>query len=681
MLRRLMCLCSMMLPLIWSTAANADEGMWPYNLAPVTSVKERTGFEMNTPWLDRAMRSSVRLSTFGSGAFVSKRGLILTNHHLVSSCIQKLSSKAGAPDLMTTGFLARKTQDELRCPELSAEVLMRIEDVTERVKKGESTSKMEKDCAEKSGHRCDVLSLYAGAAHHLYEFKRHEDLRLVFAPEVDVTFFGGDPENFSFPRHAFDVALIRVWDKGAPLQTPNNYFPFDKAGPAENDLTFISGNPGATDRFVAVAKLELLNKTTYPFLMEKMAVFRDRLRAYAAKGEKEAKAARDELQKQENWIKAIGGYQAGLNDSKLMAAARAREKKLIDKVKTLKDPEQKKRLLDAWPKLAEAYATQAKLYRQHQVLEGIWGPSGRLATWGRHLVRASMELPKPNEERLREYRQSALPALEKVMFSDEVIDEGLEIEHVVFGLENIEHELGSADRVVAFLLNGKTARKRAEEVVRGSKLKDLAFRKSLVANGKAAIDGANDPMIEFVRIYDEAARAVRKKVEDEVETAEKKYASAIPEAYSAAFGTSAYPDATFSPRINFGFVKGYEDGGVKIPWATTLGGIFVKSEMAGGAAPYRLPKRWLDAKAKLDAQQSFNFVTTNDINIGSSGSPTFDRQGKLVGLVFDMNATQLPNRFFYREETQRSVHVHGVAILHVLDKVYGAKELLRELLL
>jgi hypothetical protein len=673
----------LVLSLFWTASARGDEGMWPFNLAPVSEVKQRTGFEMTGPWLDRVMRSSVRLSSYGSGAFVSGKGLILTNHHVVSTCIQKLAAKPGAPDFVQLGFLARKNTDELRCPDLSADVLVRIEDVTEQMKaatdKKAESAKLEKTCAEKSGHRCELVTLYAGAAHHLYELERHVDIRLVFAPESDVTLFGGDGENFNFPRHTFDVALLRVWDKNVPISSPN-YFPFDKEGPGENELTFISGNPGATDRFVSVAKLELLRKTTYPFLIRKMGLRRDRLLTYAAKGEKERKAARDDLLRQENWIKAIGGYQRGLTDPKLINAAKAREKKVLDRIKTLKDPAQKKTLLEAWPKLAAAYKKHAQIYEQHQVLEGIWGPGGRLALFARHLVRASAELPKPNEERLREYRETALPALEITMTTEETIDEGLEIELVTFGLENIVGILGKEDRLVAFLLDGKTPRARAEEAVKGSKLKDVAVRKALIKGGKAAIDGANDPMIELVRIYDEGARAVRKTYEDEVENVEREWGGRIAEAYGAAFGTTLYPDATFTPRINFGFVKGYQEKSAKVDWMTTLKGMFVKNEMAGGQEPYRLPKRWLDAKKDLDLEQSLNFVTTNDIIIGSSGSPTFDRDGKLMGVVFDMNLSQLPNRFLYREDTQRSIHVHGVAILHVLHKVYGATELLRELL-
>lgn len=680
-----------------AATAFADEGMWPFNLAPVKEINERAKVQISQPWLDHAMRSSVRLSSGGSAGFVSKTGLLITNHHVASSCIQKLSQKSGTQDYMKDGFLARSAKNEQRCPDLEANVLVRIEDVTEKVEaatKGLSatvtdadknaarkseTAKIEKACAEKSGRRCDVVTLWAGAAYHLYEYERHQDVRLVFAPELDLAYFGGDPENFTFPRHCFDVAFLRIYSNDAPLATPN-FFAFDRAGAKEEQVAFISGNPGSTDRFAAFAKLKLLEKTNYPFQLSRLTDLRDRLRAYSAKGENEARAAADDLLSTENAIKAVGGYLAGLRDPKLMSAADQREKKLLAEVAKLKDAAQKKKLLAAWPKLKAAYAKHAQLYTKHAVLEGYYSPSGRMAQNARYFVRLQPELNKPNETRLREYRESALPALKNTIEAEETIDEGLEIERVVFGLENMQRVLGKNNAVVKKVLGGKTPRARAEEAVRGSVLKDVAKRKELFNGGPAAIEAAQDPMIELVRAYDEAARAVRKQIEDEVESVERQYAGAIVEAYAAAFGTNIYPDATFTLRMNYGFVKPYKENGANIPWATTFSGLFVKNEMANGAAPHALPKKWLAAKAKLDLETPFNFVTTNDIIGGNSGSPTFNADGRLIGIVFDSNLSQLPNRFLYREETQRSVHVDAVAVLHALDKVYGANELLRELL-
>jgi hypothetical protein len=337
-------------------------------------------------------------------------------------------------------------------------------------------------------------------------------------------------------------------------------------------------------------------------------------------------------------------------------------------------------MLDAWPKIAAAHAAQAKLYEKYGALEGTWGPSGTLAQIARHFVRLGDELPKANELRLREYRESALPPIWQVMNSEAAIDAGVEIERLTFGLENFEKALGKNDKLVKTVLAGKSPRARAEELVQSTRLGDLSFRKSLIEGGASAVEIARDPMIEMVRSYDAAARAIRKKFEDEVESVERENSGAIAEAHAIVYGKTTYPDATSTPRINFGFVKGYQENGAKILWATALGGIFVKSEMAQYTDPYSIPKRWIDAKPKLEQRLPFNFVTTNDVIGGSSGSPTFDKNGRIVGVVFDQNLAQLPNRFHYREERGRAIHVSSPAIIHVLDKVYGAKELLKELL-
>jgi hypothetical protein len=675
----------------------ADEGMWPFNLAPIQEINDRGKVQISQPWLDRAMRASVRLSSGGSAGFVSKNGLLLTNHHVASSCIQKLSQKSGTQDYMKDGFLARSGKEELRCPDLEANVLLRIEDVTDTIEgaakllpattsdaeknaaRKAETAKIEKLCADKSGHRCDVVTLWAGAAYHLYEYERHQDVRLVFAPELDIAFFGGDQENFTFPRHCLDVAFLRIYSKDAPLATPS-FFLFDRAGAKEEQITFVSGNPGSTDRFAAYAKLQLLEKKTYPFQLARLIELRDRLRAYSIRGEKEGRAALNDLGSIDNWIKAVTGYLAGLRDPKLMSAADKREKKLLAEVNNLKDAALKKRLLAAWPKLRAAYKKQEQIYEKHAVLEGFYGPGGKLALSARQFIRLGEELQKPNETRLREYRESALPAIKSAIESDEVIDEGLEIEKVTIGLENMQRALGKNNPTVKKVLAGKTPRTRAEEAVKNSGLKDVAKRKELLAGGPSAIEAAQDSMIELVRSYDGAAREIRKTFEDQVESVERQYAGAIVEAYAAAFGKNIYPDATFTPRINHGFVRAYEEGGGKIPWATSFAGLYVKNDMSNGGQPHVLPKKWIDAKSKLDLDTPLNFVTTNDIIGGNSGSPTFNAAGKLIGVVFDNNLSQLPNRFLYREETQRAIHVDGIAILHALDKVYGAKELLRELL-
>lgn len=676
-------------------SARADEGMWPYNMAPVAEVKERHGFELTQPFLDNAMRSSVRFNNGGSGSFVSADGLVMTNHHVGADCIHKLSTREGAEDVMKNGFYARTPGSEERCPDLELNQLLEIEDVTAKVnaaaqgKDSEAAqnaarkaemSRLEKACADATGLRCDVVTLYAGGAYHLYKYKKYTDVRLVFAPEFDVAFFGGDPDNFTYPRWCLDVAFFRVFEDGKPARV-TSFLPFSKEGAKENALVFVSGHPGSTDRFAPVSKLELLRDTVYPFLLAELSQDRDTLKAFMARGPAEERAARDDYFGIENSIKAMTGYLSGLTDARLMQEARAREERLLDEVQKLPDAAERQRLLEAWPALATSARAYASFYKQYAVTERWLSPaSTALSSRARHLLRLGDELSKPSEERLREYRDSNLKSLELSLFSEAPIDAALEVVKLASALENVRDVFGPNHALTKALLAGTSPKARAEEVIRGTRLGDVAFRKELYQGGKKAVDAARDPLIELVRALDPTARELRNRYEREVEALETTYSGRIAEAWAKAFGTSIYPDATFTLRINAGVVKGYTEDGVRVPWRTELGGLFVKHKRAGGKDPYALPKRWLDKRGAVDFTTPYNFVSTNDIIGGNSGSPVIDTKGEVVGLIFDGNLSQLPNRFVYRDETQRSVSVHTAGILHALERVYEADALVDELL-
>jgi hypothetical protein len=669
--------------------------MWPYNMAPTDAVKQKYGFEMTQPWLDNLMRSSVRFNNGGSGSFVSSDGLVMTNHHVGADCIQKLSTGKGAVDVMKEGFYATSRDKEQKCPDLELNQLTAIDDVTDKVEaaaakatdeakrneaKKAEMGKLEKACSESTGMRCDVVTLYAGGAYHLYKYKKYTDVRLVFAPEFDAAFFGGDPDNFTYPRYCLDSAFFRVYEDDKPT-TVANHLPFSKKGAQAGDLVFVSGHPGSTDRFAPASKLALLRDTVYPFIIDLLKEERAVLKAYMDLGEEQHKAARDDFFGIENSIKALTGYLGGLRDADLMELAGDKEADLIKKVKALPDAKERARLLEAWPKLESAWKTYAGFYKEYSVTERFFSPSsGALASKARHLLRLGVEKPKASEKRLREYRDSNLKSLELQLFSEAPIDAGLEIEKVAFGLTNMANVLGADNALVKKVLAGKTARARAEEIIKATKVADVAFRKELYAGGAKSVDAAKDPLIEFIRLYDGKALELRKRHEDQVEAVERGYFGRIAEAWAKAYGTSVYPDATFTLRINPGVVKGFTDNGARVSWRTQLGGLFVKHKRAKGQDPYKLPKRWLNKMSKLDFSTPYNFVSTNDIIGGNSGSPVIDRDGRVVGLIFDGNIHQLPNRFVYRDDNQRSVSVHTAGILHALDRVYGANPLVDELL-
>jgi hypothetical protein len=682
-----------LLALTLAIPAAADEGMWPYNMAPVEEVKKKYGFELTEEWLDNAMKSSVRFNNGGSGSFVSADGLVMTNHHVGADCIQKLSTGKGAVDVMKEGFYAASKDAEKKCPDLELNVLSEIEAVPATLKaatdgKADEKAKnearkaemgrLEKACADATKMRCDVVTLYSGGAYHLYKYKKYTDVRLVFAPEFQAAFFGGDPDNFTYPRFCLDAAFFRVYEDDKPT-TVKNHLPFSTTGAREGDLVFVSGHPGSTDRFAPVSKLELLRGTVYPFVLDLLKKERTLLKKYMDRGEAQHRAARDDYFGIENSLKALTGYQSGLTDPELMKVASDREASLKQKVGKL-DTKTKAYLLEAWPKLSKAHKEYASFYRPYSVTERYFSPSsGALASKARHLLRLAEEKPKASEKRLREYRDSNLKSLELGLFSEATIDPGLEIEKIAFGLTNMRDVLGPKNEMILKLLGGKSPQARAEEVVKGTKVADVAFRKSLYEGGDKAVKAAKDPLIEMIRLYDKTARQLRKRHEDNVEAIERDYFGRIAEAYAKAFGQSIYPDATFTLRLNHGVVKGYTEGKTNIPWRTQIGGLYVKSKRAGGEEPYEMPKKWGAAMSNVDFTVPYNFVTTNDIIGGNSGSPVIGRSGEVVGLIFDGNIHQLPNRFVYRSNMERSVSVHTAGILHALDRVYGAEALLKEL--
>ena len=684
---------STLLAIVIASPAYADEGMWPFNMVPLETIQKKHGVVLDAAWLDKVMRASVRFGTAASGSFVSPTGLVLTNHHVGSECIQQLSAEKGSPDLMKDGFVAKSTEEERRCPDLELNALRSIEDVTARVQtaarrasgdqaqndaRKAEIARIEKACAHATGLRCDVVTLYSGGAYHLYRYKKYTDVRLVFAPELAVAFFGGDRDNFTYPRFCLDVALFRAYENGAPAKI-EDHLRFSKVGALEGEPLFISGHPKATDRFAPVSKLELLRNVAYPFLLERYAFQRDALRAFSHKGEKQAKAARDELMSTENVIKAVTGYLGGLSDRELMNEARKREVQVIGKVRALESTKRKEYLLAAWPKLEPAYQRYGEIYREHLVLEKSLAPGGHLTKLARHLLRQADQSLKKNEERLAEYRDSNLSSLESSIFAAPPIDPELEAEQLAIGLQHISAAVGTKHPLVKKLLAGQTPHVRAKHAVDGTKLRDVELRKRLWRGGKKAIASLRDPMLELVAIYDGRALEVREQYEEQVESVERSYYGRIAEAYRAAFGSAIYPDATFTLRFNHGRVAGYVSSGAPVPWATTLGGLYQTYEKAKGEAPHGLPDRWLKAKESLDLTTPFDFVSTNDLIGGNSGSPMLSADGKVAGLIFDSNLQQLPNRFLYREEEARAVGVHARAILHTLSKVYGAEHLVQEL--
>jgi hypothetical protein len=670
-------------------AVRADEGMWTLDNVPRAAIKEKYGFEVTDAWLKKVQLGAVRFNSGGSGSFVSPDGLVLTNHHVAAETIAKLSTPER--DLIKQGFLARSHEEELKAPDLELNQLVSIEDVTDRVngaaKVGMSAgdantarlamvSEIEKESLEKTGLRSDVVTLYQGGKYALYRYKKYTDVRLVFAPEFDVAFFGGDPDNFTYPRYCLDMALVRVYEDGKPART-DHYLKFDKGGSKEGDLSFVIGNPGSTARLYTLAHLEFLRDDEIPFTLDYIKRTMSVLEAYGQKGEEQERQARDDLFGYANSYKVYANRLTGLRDATIMARKRAAEEALLKKV--MADKKMKEEYADAWETVAKSRAALKSYNARRRLVEGGVAFNSTLFDYARTLVRLAEESKKPNSERLREYTDAGRESLELSLYSTAPVYPDLEEAKLASSLAHMEEQLGATGATVKAVLDGKSPAARAKELVAGTKLADPEARRALAAGGVEAIEKSDDPMIRVARAVDAEARELRKRYETEVTAVERPAYSEIARAVFATEGTGVYPDATFTLRLSYGAVKGYMENGAQVAPYTTMAGMFAKSAAAGNKQPYHLPQRWLDAKGDVDMKTPFNFVSTNDIIGGNSGSPVLDKDGDIVGLVFDGNIQSIVGHFVYDDTQNRTVSVDVRGILEVLEEVYDAKDLVAEL--
>ena len=666
--------------------ALADEGMWLYNAFPKETVKAHYGFLPTQQWLDHVRLSSVRFNNGGSGSFVSADGLTFTNHHVGAECIQQLS-KAGT-DFMKTGFYARTQAEEAKCPDLELNVLTGIEDVTAKVnadvKPGMSAaeagqaqraamSAIEKACATSNATRCDVVSLYSGEVYDLYKYRKYTDVRLVFAPEFDAAFFGGDPDNFTYPRYDLDITFFRIYENDKPVHL-DHYLKWSKTGVKDGDLIFVSGHPGGTDRMRTVAELQFLKDVNYPVRLERYKRRIALLQKFSAESAENARIAQEDIFGLQNSQKAILGELEGLRDLSLMSrtnlAEREQEKKYMEKNPAGPNP---------WDEIANAMKVEREIYNQYVFVEAMRGYYSDLAQIARLIVRAAEEKTKPNGERLREYRDSGLPSLEQELFSTAPIYKNFETVTLADSLAQMQEVLGADDAAVKASLNRKSPAEVAKELVGGTKLEDVAVRKQLYEGGKAAVDASTDPLIVLMRNVDPEARAVRKRFDDEVDAVERRDGATIARARFAQSGFNQPPDATFTLRLSYGAVKGYEENGKKIPYFTTMAGAFEHADEHGNKPPYNLSDSWMKMKSKLNLSTPLNYVSTADIIGGNSGSPTVNKSGEVVGIIFDGNIQSLVWNFFFDDRQGRAVHVDSRGIIEALRKIYDAGALADEL--
>ncbi len=683
--------CTMVLLAMGGTAV-ADEGMWTFDNFPKQLVREKLGVDVTDQWLDKVRLATTRLESGCTGSFISRDGLMLTNHHCASECLAQLSTAAN--DLLENGFLAGSRAQEVRCPTEQVSLLMATEEITPKVaaaikgledkaaneaRKKELT-RLEQACEEasKSDARtgplsCESVSLYSGGQYFLYKYRRYKDVRLVFAPESDVAAFGGDPDNFQFPRYCLDMSIMRVYVDGKPVASPN-HLKINFAGPQEGEPVFVSGHPGSTDRLMTVEELISQRNAFLPVWLLRYAELRGRYIHFGKNDAESLRIVQDPLLNIENSIKVRRKQLDALLDEVLMASKRRDEQALRAKVAA--DPTLQSAAGSAWDDMAKAQVAYRNQLLPYTFIESAAGFNSEVYRFARSLVRAAAERAKPNEDRLREYTNAALPLLEQQIKATTPVYPSLEKVTLSYSLERMREWLGPDDALVKEVLGTESPDSLATKLIEGSQLADPKVREALWNGGVAAVEASNDPIIRLARKVDPEARKIRKRYEDEVEAPTDLASERIAAVRFKVLGTSIYPDATFTLRLNFGTVQGWIERGAPVTPFTTLKVAF---ERATGQEPFRMPPSWVEAKQSLDLDTRFNLSTNSDIVGGNSGSPLINAKGELVGLIFDGNIHSISGSYWFDAEENRSIAVHPAIMKEGLTKVYRADALVREI--
>ncbi|GAB2562350.1 S46 family peptidase [Dyella jejuensis] len=671
-------------------AVMANEGMWTMDHLPVKQMQQEYGFTPSAQWIDLVQHAALRLAEGCSGSFVSANGLVMTNHHCANSCLSQLSK--GHEDYMSNGYVALKQEDEPKCPDVELNQLESITDVTaqvnaatagkagaERVKaEREVDSKLEQSCVNGDAKtwRCDVITLYNGGRYALYKYRRYQDVRLVFAPEQSIAFFGGDPDNFNFPRYDLDVTFFRAYVGGKPANTPK-FFKFDPQGPKAGDMTFVVGNPGSTRRGLTWTELSALRDFQLVPVFGMLSELRGVLWQYARDGAQQAKESQELQFGIENSIKVYNGWLQTLADDNFVQHKQEQDAALRQWMAAT--AQRRAAYGDPWTELAHAQQRGQQLSTRYMMLErGIGlGQFGELFNDARILVRAAAERTKPDGERLPDFREANLPAVQQAVESNVPVYPRYEQTLLAWSLGRLRQSLGADDPTVHEVLGKQSPEQLAQQLVSGTKLADPAVRKQLWDGGEKAIQASSDPMIVLAREVDPESRKIRKAYEDEVKAPTDKANETIAKARFDRDGMSSYPDATFTQRLSYGKVVGWNENGAPVPPFTHFAGLYKR---ATGADPFKLPDSWIKAQSSLDMSTPMDFVTDNDIIGGNSGSPVIDRQGHAVGLIFDGNIHSLGGDFVYDGSNNRAVAVDTAALVAAVRKVYKLPRLADELI-
>jgi hypothetical protein len=664
----------------------ADEGMWTFDNPPVKQLEEKYHFTPTQQWLDHVRLSCVRLNDGGSGSFVSPHGLLLTNHHVARGQLQKNST--AEHDFVKNGFYAAAPEAEMKSPDLEVNVLMSMENVTPTVlaalkgakttaeefaKRKTTIAGIERESLRKTGLRSDVVTLYQGGEYWLYSYKKYTDVRLVFAPEDQAAFFGGDPDNFTFPRYDLDMALFRVYENGKPIDS-KDFLKWNPKGAADSELVFVPGHPGSTQRLDTIAQLEFERDSFEPVILKLLKHRIEVLEKYGAQGPEQERQVASNIFGLQNSVKAFEGRYQGLLDKKVMDKKRKDDEDF--RARVMANPEWKKAYGGAWDAIAEATRKQASRVK----LQFYRNTDSQLANTAGTIVDYVAEVKKPDGERLAGFHEAQLESLRQRLFSPAPTYPAMEIARMTGALEADIAELGPDDPFLKAVINGRSPKEAATELVNGTKMADPAYRKQLVEGGEAAVAASTDPMIVLQRKLDPIRREMIKWQEDNVQGVEQEAGEKLGKARFAAYGKTTYPDATFTLRLSYGQVKGYPMNGTEAPYKTTYYGLYDRATSFDFGGPFYLPARYKENRDKLDLSTPLDFVTTNDIIGGNSGSPVINRNAEIVGLIFDGNIESLVGDFVYDGTANRAVAVHTAGMTEALRKLYATDRVVKELL-
>jgi hypothetical protein len=668
-----------------ATSAKAEEGMWTFDNFPIQTVNSLYGTSIDQAWLDKVRGAAVRISGC-SASLVSPQGLVLTNHHCVISCVQDLSDAQN--DYVKNGWMPATREEERQCPGQTAEILTDITDVTDRVldagaglegsafvaaRAAETQAIQTEECGDDPKLTCQVISFYRGGRYALYKFRKYDDVRLAFAPEFQAAFFGGDPDNFNFPRYALDAGFLRIYENGRPVETPN-HLTWNANAPTEGEPVFVAGNPGSTSRLLTVSQLERLRDQTMPINLIQSSELRGRLQQYSFTDEEAARISVDPIFGLENSFKVYYGQEQTLTDAAFMTTKREQEAELRARVAA--DPALAERIGDPWGDLTRIEAQAADLFLPYRQLEANAGQRSSLYAFARTIVRASKERAKPVAERRAGYSDADLAALGRRLATVAPIENDLEEIYLTFWLSKTREYLTVDNADVQRLLGRESPEALAQRLVEGTDLASPEHRAAMLAMTPEELAASGDPLIEFVLRNDDAAQAVRAEWEATVSGPTARAAEKVAQARFAAFGDNQYPDATFSLRLSYGQVKGWTYRGTEVPAFTYMGGLY---ERATGSQPFLLAEQFAAREADVNKETVYDFVSTNDIIGGNSGSPVINARGEVIGAAFDGNIHSLGGAFGYDGELNRTVTVSTAAITEALRNVYRQPRLLEEL--